>query len=70
MSLAEECRRMADLLPGVPGVADLLRRAAAEIEAPTFQADRQRAWFDMGAAAMAQAVILAAEQRDNLEGRP
>lgn len=58
MTLAEECRRMVELLPGIPSVADLLRRAAGGLESVQVEADEvvNRAFFDRGADAMQEAI--------------
>lgn len=73
MTLIAECRRMAELLPGAPAIADLLRRAAAELEAPRKpSAEALRANFDAGAYAMAKAAAaqVMATKFETLEGRP
>lgn len=72
MTLADECRRMADLLPGAPGVADLLRRAATGLESVQVQADAlvHRTLFDRGALAMQRAVQGMRVDLTKLEGRP
>ena len=76
MTLAEECLRMADMLPGAPGVAELLRRAAAGLESVQVEADTtvNRAMFDRGADAMRkhlhEVVGRVPIRLSELEGRP
>lgn len=63
---------MADMLPGAPGVAELLRRAAAGLEDPC-GTDRLRAAWDDGArraAAWCRQQLKTQFSEFTLEGRP
>lgn len=74
--LAAECRRMADMLPGAPNVAALLRRAADGLETVQVEAEQvvHRAMFDRGAESMRkklhELVGCVPIRLSEMEGRP